>query len=96
MAVRERFTWKGLKGDVLRHVQDFEACQRNKGELIHPAELLQPHLILEGKWESISMDFIARLPTVQAKDCIYVVVDRLTKYAHLFSIPTRYSTSQVA
>jgi hypothetical protein len=42
MAVRERFTWKGLKGDVLKHVQECEACQRNKGELIHPAGLLQP------------------------------------------------------
>ena len=36
MAVRERFTWKGFKGYVLKHVQECEACQRNKGELIHP------------------------------------------------------------
>jgi hypothetical protein len=42
------------------------------------------------------MDFITGLPTVQGKDCIYVVVDRLTKYAHFFAIPTRYSASQVA
>jgi hypothetical protein len=29
-------------------------------------------------------------------ECIYVVVYRLTKYAHLFSIPSKYNTSQVA
>ena len=42
------------------------------------------------------MDFITGLPTVQGKDCIYVVVDRLTKYVHFFTIPTKYSASQVA
>eukprot|EP00253_Pinus_taeda_P033608 PITA_33608 len=45
----------------------------------HPAGLLQPLPILEGKWESISMDFITGLPMVQGKDCIFVFVDRLTK-----------------
>eukprot|EP00253_Pinus_taeda_P022845 PITA_22845 len=41
------------------------------------------------------MDFIMGLPIVQGKDCIYLVVDWLTKYAHFFTIPTRYSASQV-
>ena len=41
------------------------------------------------------MDFITRLPQVQGKDCIYVVVDRLTKFAHFFSIPSKYSATQV-
>ena len=94
MAVREIFTWKGLRGDVLKHVQECEACQQNKGELIHPAGLLQLLPIPEGKWESISVDFITGLPTVQGKDFIYVVVDWLTKYAHFFAIPTKYSASQ--
>lgn len=62
----------------------------------HPAGLLQPLPILEGKWESISINFITGLPTIQGKDCIYVVVDRLMKYTHFFTIPTRYSASQVA
>jgi hypothetical protein len=58
--------------------------------------LLQPLPILEQKWESISMDFITGLPLVQGKDCIYVVVDRLTKFAHFFAISSKYSTTQVA
>ena len=77
-AIRERFSWKGLKKDVLRHVRECTICQQNKGEHTHPAGLLQPLPILDGKWESISMDFITDLPTVQGKDCIFVVVDRLT------------------
>jgi hypothetical protein len=35
-------------------------------------------------------------PKVQGKDCIFVVVDRLTKFAHFFSIAIDYSASQVA
>ena len=58
--------------------------------------LLQPLPIPDQKCESISMDFITGLPKVQGKDCIFVMVDRLTKYAHLFSISTRYQASQVA
>ena len=42
------------------------------------------------------MDFITGLPTVQGKDCIYVVIDRLTKYTHFFAISAHYTTAQVA
>ena len=30
-AIRERFSWKGLKEDVLRHVKECTICQHNKG-----------------------------------------------------------------
>ena len=42
------------------------------------------------------MDFITGLPKAQGRDCIYVVVDRLTKYAHFFLITTTYTAVQVA
>jgi hypothetical protein len=42
------------------------------------------------------MDFITGLPQVQGRDCIFVVVDRLTKFAHFFAIPTDYKAIQVA
>jgi len=42
------------------------------------------------------MGFITNLPNVQGKNGIYVVVDRLINYSHLFSISTTYSTMQVA
>jgi hypothetical protein len=94
--IKERFSWKGLKDDVLKHIQECMTCQQNKSEQTHPAGLLQPLPIPEQKWESISMDFITGLPQVQGRDCIFVVVNRLTKFAHLFSIPTDYKAIQVA
>jgi hypothetical protein len=71
-------------------------CQQNKSEHTLPAGLLQPLPIPEQKWESISMDFITGLPKVQGKDYIYVVVDKLTKFAHFYAIPTEYNAVQVA
>lgn len=45
---------------------------------------------------SILIDFIAGLPKVQGKDCIYIMVDKLTRYAHFYAIFSKYKTSQVA
>ena len=84
--IRERFSWKGLKDDVLRYVRECVTCQQNKVEQTRPVGLFHPLPIPEQKWESISMDFITGLPKVQGKDCIYVVVDRLTKFVHFFAI----------
>jgi hypothetical protein len=94
--IRERFSWKGLKDDVLKHIRECTTCQQNKSEQTHPTGLLQPLPIPEKKWESISMDFITGLPHVQGKDCIFIVVDRLTKFAHFFAIPSDYKAIQVA
>jgi hypothetical protein len=47
--IRERFSWKGLKDDVLRHVRECMTCQQNKSEHTHPAGLLQPLPIPEHK-----------------------------------------------
>jgi hypothetical protein len=61
---RERFSWKGLKQDVMRYISECVTCQQNKLEHTLPARLLQPLPIPEQKWESISMDFITGLPKV--------------------------------
>jgi hypothetical protein len=38
--VRERFSWKGLKEDVIKHVKEFTTFQENKDEYTHPTGLL--------------------------------------------------------
>ena len=41
------------------------------------------------------MEFITRLPKAQGKDNIYVVVDRLTKFTHLFAFTSTISANEV-
>ncbi|MCI74308.1 retrotransposon protein, partial [Trifolium medium] len=39
------------------------------------------------KWDNIAMDFVGGLPnTKKGNEVIWVVVDRLTKYAHFIAI----------
>ena len=41
------------------------------------------------------MDFITGFPKVFSKDCIFMVVDRLTKFSHLFVFTTTFIAAQV-
>jgi hypothetical protein len=87
--VRERFSWKYIKEDVLFHVRECMNFKQNKSKFTYPVGLLQSLLIPEQKWDNISMEFIIGFPKVQGRDCIYVIVDVLTKYVHFFSIPSQ-------
>ena len=63
-------------------------CEKFKAGRVKILGKLQPLDIPQMKWECISMDFITALPKVTWNfDSIFVVVDWLTKVAHL--IPTR-------
>ncbi len=53
--------------------------------------LLWPLLILEGSWESVSMDFMVSLPPSRGFDAILVVVDWFSKMAYF--IPTKESAT---
>ena len=56
--------------------------------------LLQPLPIVEWKWDHVTMDFVTGLPrTPQSKDSVWVIVDRLTKSAHV--LPMRITDSVI-
>ncbi|GJR24633.1 putative reverse transcriptase domain-containing protein [Tanacetum coccineum] len=53
--------------------------------------------ILEWKWENITMDFIMKLPRTSSRhDAIWVIVDRLTKSAHLLAVREDCNTEKLA
>jgi hypothetical protein len=86
-----------LKRDVAAHVAMCDVCQRVKAEHQRPAGLLHPLKMPEWKWEEIGMDFIVGLPRTSAGyDSIWVIVDRLTKVAHLILVKTTYSGTKLA
>ncbi|GJY43363.1 putative reverse transcriptase domain-containing protein [Tanacetum coccineum] len=96
--------WVPLVGGVRTVIMD-EAykssecltCAKVKAEHQRPSGLLQQPEIPEWKWESITMDFITKLPrTRNGHDAIWVVVDRLTKSAHFLAIREDYSTEKLA
>ncbi|GJV16200.1 retrotransposable element Tf2 [Tanacetum coccineum] len=50
----------------------------------------------QGNVTYVSMDFIMGLPKSQGKTIIFVVVDRLSKYAHFMALSHPYTASSVA
>eukprot|EP00253_Pinus_taeda_P030645 PITA_30645 len=81
-----------LKKVILRefHVKPYSECK-------HLGGLLQWIVVPKWKWEFISMDFITGLSKIlKQHDSIMVIVDRLTKVAHLIPMKSMFSTSDVA
>ena len=85
---------KGLRWKVTKKCL---TCQQVKLEHQRPSGLLQQLPIPEWKWDMIAMDFISGLPrTSSGYDAIWVIVDRLTKTAHVLPIKKTYSTDRLA
>jgi hypothetical protein len=94
---RKLFYWPGLKKDIVDYLVKCLECQQVKAEHRHPTGLLQPLPIPEWKWETISMDFITGLPKSSKQNgVIMVVVDKLSKVAHLIPIKSTCKAIDIA
>jgi hypothetical protein len=90
------FFWDGMKQGIHNFVAECEVCQCNKGEIVKSPGTLQPLPIPPAIWKDISMDFITGLPKLGNKSVIMVVVDRLSKYAHFYTLYHPFIASTVA
>ncbi|GJY78559.1 putative reverse transcriptase domain-containing protein [Tanacetum coccineum] len=94
--LRDMYWWPGMKRDIATYVSECLTCAKVKAEHQRPSGLLRQPEMPEWKWESITMDFITKLPrTRNGHDAIWVVVDRLTKSTHFLAIHEDYSTEKL-
>ena len=83
------YWWRGMKKDVIEYCL---TCQQVKDEHQVPSGLLNPLPIPQWKWNNITMDFVSGFPLTQKKhDSAWVIVDKLTKFAHF--LPIRLDSS---
>ncbi|GJW06465.1 hypothetical protein Tco_1568888 [Tanacetum coccineum] len=81
------YWWPNMKANIATYVSKCLTCAKVKAEHQKPSGLLQQPEIPVWKWERITMDFVSGLPrTPSGYDTIWVIVDRLTKLAHLLSM----------
>jgi hypothetical protein len=91
--VSRHYFWPRSRAFINTYVQGCQTCQRDKAPRHKPVGLLKPLPIPSGPWRSISMDAIVKLPLPEGYDCIMVIVDRLTKMAHLLPFTEEGFTS---
>ncbi|GKB08242.1 putative reverse transcriptase domain-containing protein, partial [Tanacetum coccineum] len=82
--LKKLYWWPNMKAEIATYVSRCLTCAKVKAEYQKPSGLLVQPVIPIWKWENITMDFVTKLPkTSSGQDTIWVIVDRLTKSAHL-------------
>ncbi|GJT00302.1 reverse transcriptase domain-containing protein [Tanacetum coccineum] len=81
-----------MKAEIATYVSKYLTCAKVIAEYQKPSGLLVQPEIPQWKWENITMDFVTKLPKIAtSQDTIWVIVDRLTKFAHF--LPMREDDS---
>ncbi|GJW21236.1 putative reverse transcriptase domain-containing protein [Tanacetum coccineum] len=85
--MKKLYWWPKMKADIATYVSKCLTCARVKVEHQRPSGLLVQPEIPEWKYDNIMMDFITKLSkSSHGFDTIWVIVDRLTKFAHFLPI----------
>nr|GEY26738.1 putative reverse transcriptase domain-containing protein [Tanacetum cinerariifolium] len=80
--IKKLYWWPNMKADIATCVRKCLTCAKVKAEHQRPSGLLVQPKIPEWKWDNITIDVVTKLPkSSQGYDIIWVIVDRLTKYA---------------
>ncbi|KAF5701029.1 reverse transcriptase domain-containing protein [Fusarium globosum] len=94
--VQEKYRMEGMKEIVKKVIKQCDLCLRTKAQRHKPYGQLQPLPVAQRPWDSITMDFITKLPLSEEPstgifyDSIMVIVDRLTKFSYY--LPYREAT----
>lgn len=94
--IKQIFRWKGMRGDIKKHVQQCITCQQAKPERMPYSGLLQPLPVPSLPWEMVTMDFMEGLPTSGRYNCLLVIIDKLSKYGHFIPLHHPFSAETVA
>ncbi|GJS81953.1 putative reverse transcriptase domain-containing protein [Tanacetum coccineum] len=81
--LKKLYWWPNMKAEIATYVSKCLTCAKVKAEYQKLSGLLVQLVILIWKWENITMDFVAKLPKASSgQNTIWVIVDRLTKFAY--------------
>ncbi|GKC06578.1 putative reverse transcriptase domain-containing protein [Tanacetum coccineum] len=80
--MKKQYWWPNMKANIATYASKCMTCAKVKAEHQRPSGLLVQPDIPQWKWDNINMDFVTKLPkSSKGYDTIWVIVDRLTKYA---------------
>lgn len=94
--VKSLFYWTRLKQMIKDFVAECQICQQAKAERVKYPGLLQPLPVPTFAWQVVTMDFVEGLPRSHNYNCILVVVDKFSKYAHFVPLAHPFTAYKVA
>ena len=94
--VSKLFWWPKTRPAAEEHALSCPACQQLKPRNALKPGLLQSLPIPERIWTDLSMGVIVGLPEARGCDSVYLVVDRLGKYAHFIPCSSSITAQGVA
>ena len=94
--IKQSFYWKGLRAFVHQYVQECCICQRAKPDRARYPGLLEPLPVPSQYWQMLTMDFVEGLPRSSRFNCVMVVVDKLSRYAHFAGLSHPFTAPVVA
>lgn len=94
--IKQLFAWPGLRADVVKFIQHCDICQKRKSEHVKYPGMLQPLPVPEQPWQVVSLDFMEGLPRPSTFNCILVVMDQFSKYAHFVALSHPFTALEVA
>lgn len=94
--LKKLFAWRGMKASVKDFVDSCSAYAQAKPDRSRYPSLLSPLPIPTESWQMILMDFVEGLPRSGSANCLMVVVDRFSKFAHFIPLLHPFIAQQVA
>jgi Integrase zinc binding domain len=94
--IRREYVWPKLRTFVKEFCKTCVTCLRSKSPRHRPYGLLKQLPIPERPWNSISMDFIEKLPSSSGCDAILVIVDRLSKQGIFIPTTDNVTSAELA
>ena len=85
-----------MKQSIKAFVAACSVCHQAKLDRARYPGLLSPLLVPAEAWQMVSMDLIDGLPPSGHANCIMVVVDKLSKFAHFIPLHHPYTAQRVA
>ena len=85
-----------MRRNITNYVCTCDPCQKIKHDCSAGMGYLQPLAIPGKPFDTISLDFITRLPLSNGKDAILVLVDKLTKFTHFIATMSNINVEDTA
>jgi hypothetical protein len=85
-----------MRNSVHQFVCACTICQQSKPDRAKSPGLLQPLSVPSTAWQVVSLDFVEGLTLSATYNCVLVVADLLTKYAHFILLRHPFTSTGVA